>query len=218
MSDLVVSNDPIGTRDAVIKHGINPNDAGSCSRPDGPGGNRGCAFYNDCVFARDGYGSAPNCTAFRDQGPQNILYFASIPLGRGGRSEKEDFMPCFNWMGSVKARADAGDRTGEIFEIIGREGDTFTRIEKLAVKPTPDAKDLRIETKAVHDCVVPKFKRLGESSVDNAVVNVREEILKGRAERLKRQREANAGLTPSEPEVAEAEPAVTKRRFKYGNP
>lgn len=208
MPKLVISHDPIGTLEEVIKHGYNPADVGSCA-PSDQNKVRGCAFYEACAFQRDGYGVAPNCTAFRGQGPENVPYFKSIVDSRGNVHEKEDYCPCYVWMHSLAAPAAAGDRTGELIEIIGRQGDTITLTETLPVAPGPHSKDIRLKTET-KDFIVPKFQHPWDG-VDGQVLNVREKIRAGREARLKRQREEAHGLEPAEPEAE-----VRKKRFKYG--
>lgn len=180
MSNLVISNDPIGTPEELQEAGISPLAAGSCSKHTAE--NIGCSYWSSCAFAQQANGG------FRGQGPRNIGYYLKIQEG----NKKEDWMACFQYMHALHPREQAQDRTGEVIAIVAQEGDLVTRAFMTPEEPIINNKNGNMRMKNVVETIkVPVFPRLKESQPE---IEYERRLIANRKERIAAARRKEAGL------------------------
>jgi hypothetical protein len=109
--------DPMGTPDELRQFNIDPRAAGSCAKPDGSAGVRGCPHWDRCIFRMARWGD------FRGNGPRGVGYVLVTHEG----SKKEDDAYCYWYMSRLHDRARAGQmqreegKNGELIQIVALE-------------------------------------------------------------------------------------------------
>jgi hypothetical protein len=118
--------------ESVKRHGFDPGVVRSCmpssdlSRLGGVKGVVGCNQWDRCPFGLTRNGGFKG-VSWR---PKNIIYY--LEPNDGTTHAKEDMMPCFLYAQLLQNKARDGrldleeGRNGEIIQIIGQEGDTYT--------------------------------------------------------------------------------------------
>lgn len=188
---------PIGTLKELRAHRLSILQNGSCSEPSK--NNRGCKFYNP--------ENGPPCPVrqmmLRQQvkPPEFTVFVAVKPNGK----MKQDAELCFDYM-ETKHNAPANVGT---YDVIGFGGKTTIKV--VESHPNPQDKKGLTRIRKVVAFAVPHMKRPGESMADlSTALEVREEILKRRRERLIEERMGmqEAEETPEEDKVADDDEEV----------
>lgn len=130
-----LSNTPIYSIEEAKAKGLNLRKACTCAVPlMGPDNTyliRGCPKGEHC--AREGFGTArlgsfgPHSTepGTSGQGVENVPFYH---YDVGSSTEVEGFMPCFIWMQTMMDKYDTQRKTGDVLEVLGREGKTTVTI------------------------------------------------------------------------------------------
>lgn len=171
------TGDPIGTKESLAEHALDPRRYGSCS-PYEEGKNKGCPSYHNCRF-----------TEYRDRiggrvGPGNCGVLSITPEGAAAVNIKA----CWQYYqsGDDGKRRNA-DKNGWMVQIIGLEGDTVddrgSRMMHAKRDPNCPAcqkgncqKMQQYEEKRE----IPAFPRLGESKESEGIsfaVRMRKQLI-----------------------------------------
>lgn len=169
------TGDPIGTREALEKYGLNPKVYGSCSAPL-PGQNKGCPVFHHCRFGeyRDRRGGR--------SGPGNIGVLMITPQGAAANHIKS----CFQYyQAGDDAKRRRSDENGWVVKIVGLEGDSVKDrgSRMLHAKRDPNCPacqkgNCQKMKQYVEPRVIPAFPRLGEHDESTEMVNFALEMRK----------------------------------------
>lgn len=130
-----LSQTPIYSLEEARAKGLNLRKACTCAVPlQGESGAfiiRGCPKGEHC--AREGFGTArfgsfgPNSDepGTGGGGVENVPYYH---YDVGSSTEVEGFMPCYIWMQTMMDKYDSQRKTGDVLEVLGREGKTTVTI------------------------------------------------------------------------------------------
>ena len=125
LSQMGITNDPIGTKDEVLAIGMDIAETACCA-PRQRGIQRGCALWNQCRFHQ------PKMGGFKGQGGPRYIGYRMI-TDEGTANEND--VKCHVWVRSIQARADHGanmirqGKNGERINIVAQEGEEIiTRI------------------------------------------------------------------------------------------